>query len=61
MDALGKNGCQNDVCTTALKVQSGKEAMACTKKSMVGEDVGRTGDCKNPTSVVLLSSNLTTY
>ncbi|KAL1893721.1 hypothetical protein Sste5346_006222 [Sporothrix stenoceras] len=44
MDALGKNGCTNDVCSTALKIQSGADAIACTKKSQSGEDVGRQGD-----------------
>ncbi len=46
MDALGKNGCTNDVCSTALKIQSGKDAIACTKKTQSGEDVGVGGSCK---------------
>ncbi len=46
MDALGKNGCSNDVCSTALKIQSGKDAIACTKSTQVNENVGIKGECK---------------
>jgi hypothetical protein len=45
MDALGKNGCTNDVCS-ALKIQDGKDAIACTIPSRVDEDVGVKGNCK---------------
>ncbi|KAK4442295.1 hypothetical protein QBC34DRAFT_455177 [Podospora aff. communis PSN243] len=43
MDALGKNGCTNDVCS-ALKIQEGKDAIACTIPSRVDEDVGVKGN-----------------
>jgi hypothetical protein len=46
MDALGKNGCTNDVCSTALKIQAGKDAMACTKATQVKENAGVDGSCK---------------
>lgn len=46
MDALGKNGCSNDVCSTALKIQSGKDAIACTKRTQVNENVGSKGECR---------------
>ncbi|KAH8896038.1 hypothetical protein GQ53DRAFT_641040 [Thozetella sp. PMI_491] len=46
MDALGKGGCNLDVCSSALKIQTGPEAIACTKKTQVQETVGRSGECK---------------
>jgi len=46
MDALGKNGCYNDKCTTALKVQPEEDGIACTKKTQVKEDVGVNGGCE---------------
>ncbi|ORX99799.1 hypothetical protein BCR34DRAFT_122694 [Clohesyomyces aquaticus] len=39
MDALG-NGCSSEDCTSALKIQSGKDAIACTKAQIAKEDVG---------------------
>ena len=46
MDELGKNGCTNDVCSSALKIQDSKDAMACRISSRVPEDVGVAGNCK---------------
>jgi len=46
MDELGKNGCDLDVCSSALKIQPGADAVACTKKTVIQEDVGRQGTCK---------------
>ncbi|KAK4210501.1 hypothetical protein QBC37DRAFT_292391 [Rhypophila decipiens] len=46
MDELGKNGCYDDNCSSALKIQDGKDAIACTKASQVEESVGRNGECK---------------
>lgn len=54
MDELGKNGCNNDVCSTALKIQSGDEANACTKRTQVMEDSGVDGGCKLITPASLL-------
>lgn len=48
MDELGKNGCYDDNCSSALKIQDGKDAIACTKASQVDENVGRGGECKSP-------------
>jgi hypothetical protein len=42
MDALKGSGCNNDVCK-ALKTQAGPDAIACTKKQVLSEDVGLTG------------------
>jgi hypothetical protein len=53
MDALGKNGCSNDVCSTALKIQSGDDAIACTQRTKVMEDTGTTGECKNTKRTLL--------
>jgi membrane-bound inhibitor of C-type lysozyme len=39
MDALGK-GCHSEDCTSALKIQSGKDAIGCTKAQQAVEDVG---------------------
>jgi hypothetical protein len=39
MDALG-NGCGSEDCTSALKIQAGKDAIACTKSQQAKEDVG---------------------
>jgi len=47
MDELGKNGCTNDVCSSALKIQDGKDAIACTIPTRVNEDVGVKGNCKS--------------
>jgi hypothetical protein len=44
MDALGKNGCNLDVCNSTLKIQPGKDAVACTKATQVKENVGTKGD-----------------
>jgi len=44
MDALGKGGCTLDVCNSTLKIQPGKDAIACTKNTQVNEDVGRKGE-----------------
>ncbi|KAI0432297.1 hypothetical protein F5Y09DRAFT_329747 [Xylaria sp. FL1042] len=42
MDALSGRDCANEKCS-ALKSQSYEDAMACTKKSVVDEDVGLDG------------------
>jgi len=42
MDALSGRDCVNEKCS-ALKSQSYEDAMACTKKSVVDEDVGLDG------------------
>jgi hypothetical protein len=39
MDALGK-GCGSEDCTSALKIQAGKDAIACTKSQQAKEDIG---------------------
>ncbi|OAG02130.1 uncharacterized protein CC84DRAFT_999252 [Paraphaeosphaeria sporulosa] len=39
MDNLGK-GCASEDCTKILKIQSGKDAIACTKAQQAKEDVG---------------------
>jgi hypothetical protein len=39
MDALGK-GCGSEDCTSALKIQAGKDAIACTKSQQAKENVG---------------------
>ena len=51
MDELGKNGCTNDVCSSALKIQDGKDAIACTIPSRVPEDVGVAGNGRCLTDV----------
>ena len=55
MDELGKNGCTVDVCSSALKIQDGKDAIACTKAQQVKESVGTKGECKY-SSLVSLST-----
>lgn len=42
MDALPSGKCANANCNV-LKIQSGKEAAACTKAQQVIEDVGKDG------------------
>ena len=44
MDNLG-NGCASEDCTKILKIQAGKDAIACTKAQQAKEDVG-TDNCK---------------
>ena len=39
MDGLGK-GCHSEDCMSVLKIQSGKDAIACTKAQQAKEDVG---------------------
>ena len=39
MDNLGK-GCASEDCTQILKIQAGKDAIACTKAQQAKEDVG---------------------
>jgi len=39
MDGLGKT-CGSEDCTGALKIQAGKDAIACTKAQQAKEDVG---------------------
>jgi hypothetical protein len=39
MNALG-NGCGSEDCTSALKIQAGKDAIACTKAQQAKENVG---------------------
>ncbi|KAI0527711.1 hypothetical protein F5B22DRAFT_582000 [Xylaria bambusicola] len=39
MDALGSK-CASEDCTKVLKIQSGKDAIACTKAQLAKEDVG---------------------
>ncbi|KAF2786558.1 hypothetical protein K505DRAFT_259637 [Melanomma pulvis-pyrius CBS 109.77] len=39
MDALG-NKCGSEDCTSVLKIQAGKDAIACTKSQQAKEDVG---------------------
>jgi len=46
MDAVLGKDCVNEVCSV-LKSQTAREAVACTKKSQVGESVGRSGECKS--------------
>jgi hypothetical protein len=41
MDALGSK-CGSEDCTRVLKIQSGKDAIACTKQQHAQEDVGTT-------------------
>ncbi|KAK3319428.1 ankyrin repeat-containing domain protein [Apodospora peruviana] len=42
----GKNKYNIDVCSSALKIQGGKEVVACTKAAQVKENVGRGGECE---------------
>jgi hypothetical protein len=42
MDALGK-ACHSEDCSKTLKIQSGKDAIACTKSQQAKEDVGNSG------------------
>lgn len=39
MDALG-HGCGSEDCTSTLKIQAGKDAIACTKSQQAKENVG---------------------
>lgn len=39
MDNLGK-GCASEDCTKILKIQAGKDAIACTKAQQAKEDIG---------------------
>ena len=54
MDAVLGSGCINDVCS-ALKSQSAKEAVACTKQTGVGESVGRGGECESTATTAMPS------
>lgn len=48
MDAVLGSGCVNEVCN-ALKSQSSDDAVACAggyKSQVLGENVGRAGECK---------------
>jgi len=61
MDALKSAGCAIDKCS-ALKVQTGRNAIACTKPQVVVEDVSLNG-CKwttppNPSSRATLADIL---
>lgn len=44
MDALGTK-CGSEDCTQVLKIQAGKDAIACTKAQQAKEDVG-SSSCK---------------
>ena len=39
MDALGKS-CGSEDCTSTLKIQAGKDAIACTKSQQAKENIG---------------------
>ena len=45
MDNLG-TACASEDCTKTLKIQAGKDAIACTKAQQAKEDVG-TVNCEN--------------
>lgn len=49
MDGLGKT-CGSEDCTGVFKIQSGKDAIACTKQQQAREDVG-TNTCTSNTSL----------
>jgi len=51
MDNLGKSGCSTDVCSSFLKIQDGKDAIACTLPSRVKESVGTSGECTSSRSI----------
>jgi len=40
MDALGTGKCGSEDCTKVLKIQAGKDAIACRKAQQAREDVG---------------------
>lgn len=55
MDALG-NGVGSEDATKVLKIQSGKDAIACTKAQQAKEDIG-TDTCKYSSALLQHATN----
>ncbi|KAF2440173.1 hypothetical protein P171DRAFT_501176 [Karstenula rhodostoma CBS 690.94] len=53
IDNLGK-GCASEDCTKILKIQAGKDAIACTKAQQAKEDVGNSNCMWFPYAVIAL-------